>query len=109
MSEENGKRSGVLHMTYQGATVDFELSEKSVGQIEQFIDGLLSRGWAPTNAAPSPNPTTAATSDEPPICQNRNCSNYGKPMAEGRYSKWACRGKDATTGNQKGYCKSQAD
>lgn len=68
---------------------------------------IIGIGANPTPAAGAPQ--TRTTSDEPPLCQNRNCTNYGKPMAEGRYSKWACRGKDPTTGNQKGYCKSQAD
>jgi hypothetical protein len=43
-----------------------------------------------------------------PTCMNRNCSNYGKPMAPSQHEGYYCKGKDARTGNTKGYCKETA-
>ena len=88
MSDENGKRSGVLRVAYKDMPVDFELSEKSVGQIEQFIDGLLSRGWTPPMARgwtppTQATPSTAATAI--PVCP------YHGPMKES-----TIKGKEGT-------------
>ena len=49
---EQPKRGAHIHMTYHGAPVILDLTDKSIGEIEQLIDGLLLRdGWvvqAPT-------------------------------------------------------------
>ncbi len=48
--------------------------------------------------------------DGSPICDNPNCSRRGKPLTASQHGSGSyCSGKDATTGNAKGYCKTTAD
>lgn len=37
--------SGVLTLYYQGVPMAFNVSDKTIGQIERWIAGMLKRGW----------------------------------------------------------------
>lgn len=91
---------------YEGATWLATFNDTSI----EAASALITRRGCTILGMGAGNPTTpgVATSDGPPNCQNRNCSNYGKEMAasEHRPGTYYCKGKDPTTGNQKGYCKS---
>lgn len=45
------QNGATIHLAYQGVPVDLQVSDKKIGQIEQLITGLLSRGWT---APPQP-------------------------------------------------------
>ena len=90
--------SAVIHLTFQGVAVDLQVVDRKIGQIEQLIGGLLERGWAPTSAAPLPNPTPAA--GEAPICPYHGAM---KPSTvKGKEHTWYCPKKMA---DGSGYCK----
>jgi hypothetical protein len=47
--------------------------------------------------------------DGTPLCANANCSRHGHPLEPSQHNGYYCKGKDARTGNNKGYCKSTAN
>lgn len=92
----------------EGYPITLTLNDPAQGAMKSWIALLQKQGFT----SPAANPTSAGAGSaidpsSPPTCQNRNCSNYGKEMAPSQHGTgFYCRGKDPTTGNQKGYCKS---
>ncbi len=82
-------------VTYRGRSITVECEGLDA---DRFCD-MLDKRFGETQS-------TQQSSDAPPTCANRNCTNHGKPMAPSQHGGWFCRGKDPTTGNSKGYCKS---
>jgi hypothetical protein len=60
----------------------------------------------PAPASPATNGNAPHFADDgAPTCLNLNCSRHGKPLEPSQHGGWYCKGKDARTGNAKGYCK----
>lgn len=71
--------------------------------ISAVVEVLQKRGCVPATASAA-RASGPALDGDPPVCQNKNCTNHGRPLSQGQFG-WRCNGKDAVAGNAKGYCR----
>jgi hypothetical protein len=89
---------------------------RPIPQVAAPVQSSPLSGSPPAGRAPAPNGkehtpaerVLAQDANGVPTCMNRNCSHFGKPMAPSQHEGYSCKGKDARTGNAKGYCKETA-
>ena len=101
-------RTTVRHAA-SGHILDLAFENVPVDKVLGLLDarGLLpvERGAASSQPAATPGGNTPAAS-RAPVCVNPNCTHVGKPLVAGNFG-LRCNGKDAITGNAKGYCQSK--
>ena len=92
-------------ISYEGYTFRVVFRDTSIADA---VSVLKKRGCIPVGAAPASPATNGRAphfaDDGTPTCLNGNCSRHGKPMEPSQHGGWYCKGKDARTGNAKGYC-----
>jgi hypothetical protein len=101
-------RGRLLTIVSEGYTADqlCDLLDKRFGTPDQLVSISPPRSQANGNGHA---PTVAHfAEDGTPLCLNPNCSRFQQPLAPSQHSGWYCKGKDAKTGNAKGYCKGVA-
>lgn len=108
------QNGATIHLAFQGVPVDLQVAGKTIGQIEQLIAGVLSRGWT---APPQPrggfggkgNELTEPERDSQgnEICPNHKTIIRAYTTKDGRTFKGCPSKATGASGekiNERGYC-----
>ena len=105
-------RTTVRHAA-SGHVLDLAFENVPVDKVLGLLDA---RGLVPVERAAASQQPVASQQPAPnrgdtpargsAACVNPNCTHVGKPLVAGNFG-LRCNGKDAITGNAKGYCQSK--
>ena len=99
-------RTTVRHAA-SGHVLDLAFENVPVDKVLALLDA---RGLLPVERGTTSQPAAATGGNTPAggsaVCVNPNCTHIGKPLVAGNFG-LRCNGRDAPTGNAKGYCQSK--